>query len=245
MIETIIALIGGVLAGYIGAISASGGLISISVLVLLGLPANAAIATNRFSGLGLYAGALPKFQKAKKIDWRRVWLLIPLAVAGGLIGSNLLVAIDKELLSKVVAVLLLCMLPIVWFNKKIGSEKLTVSKNRERIGYLVYFLMMIYGGFFGGGVGIFLIYALIYFFGMTYTEAIATYFFPWFILTLTVLVVFVSHDLVVYKLGIPMAIGMYAGGSIGAKHALKNGDEWIRIILAVMIIATCIKLLFF
>lgn len=238
------ALIGGALAGYIGAISASGGLISISVLLFLGLPANTAIATNRFSGLGLYAGALPKFQKAKKIDWNRVWRLIPLAIVGGLIGSSLLVVIDKELLSKVIAILLLCMLPVVWFNKKIGSEKLDVSKNRERIGYLAYFLMMIYGGFFGGGVGIFLIYTLIYFFGMTYTEAIATYFFPWLILTLTVLVVFVSHDLVVYKLGIPMAVGMYLGGQLGAKHALKNGDEWVRIILAIMIIASSIKLLF-
>ena len=61
MIQMFIALIGGALAGYIGAISASGGLISISVLIFLGLPANAAIATNRFSGLGLYAGALPRF----------------------------------------------------------------------------------------------------------------------------------------------------------------------------------------
>lgn len=238
-----IALLGGALAGYIGAISASGGLISISILIFLGLPTNAAIATNRFSGLGLYAGALPKFQKAKKIAWNKVWRLIPLAIAGGLIGSNLLVAIDKELLSKVIAILLLCMLPVVLFNKKIGTAKLKTSKAKEQVGYLVYFFMMIYGGFFGGGVGIFLIYTLIYFFGMTYTEAIATYFFPWFILTLTVLVVFVSHDLVVYRLGIPMAFGMYLGGLIGAKHALKNGDEWVRIILAIMIIASSIKLL--
>lgn len=237
------AFLGGILAGYIGAVSASGGLVSISVLVFLGLPVNSAIATNRFSGLGLYAGVLPKFQKAKKIAWGRVRWFIPLAVAGGLIGSNLLLVIDKNILSKVIGILLLCMVPVVLLSKKTGVHNKKTSQLQNQLGYFMYFLMMIYGGFFGGGVGIFLIYTLIYFFGMTYSEAIATYFFPWFILTITVLAVFLFNGLVVYRLGVPMGAGMYIGGLIGAKHVLRKGDGWVRVILVVMIVASATKLL--
>ena len=60
----------GVAAAVIGAMVGGGSLLSIPVLILLGLPPDVAIATDRFAGLGAAVTAAYKFWKAKRIVWK-------------------------------------------------------------------------------------------------------------------------------------------------------------------------------
>jgi len=53
-------------SGFIGSMVGSGGLISIPLLIIFGLPAPVAIATDRMGTIGLSLGAVPKYWKAKK-----------------------------------------------------------------------------------------------------------------------------------------------------------------------------------
>ncbi|MCA9330382.1 sulfite exporter TauE/SafE family protein [Candidatus Saccharibacteria bacterium] len=153
LIKVIFSFVGGIGAGYIGAITSGGGLLSIPLLLFLGQSPSQAIATNRLGSFGLSLATIAKYHKAGKINWRKAWLLTPIAMLGGYIGAHILISINTRVLSLVVASLLLFILPFVIFNKTTGIESVQVSKKREFLGYISFFVIMIYGGFFGGGSG--------------------------------------------------------------------------------------------
>lgn len=240
-----ISLLAGVAAGFVAAVTAGAGVISIPALIFLGLSPDKAIATNTLSIFGVLASALPRFSRAKEVRWDTGLKLIPLAVIGGYIGSKALVHTNANALYTVVGILLLLLVPIILFNGDRGVEGFKASRGRIALGGLVFFAVMIYGGFFGAAAGIFARYALVFFFGMTYIESSATSLFTSSFLSLTALAVFVAHGLVNWELGLPMTAGMYVGGAIGAKMALEKGNAWVRIIFVVVIAASAVKLLFF
>ncbi len=241
----IISFVAGVGAGFIGAITGGGGLLSIPALLFLGLPVDAAIGTNRFAAFGVIGAAVPQYYKAKKIRWHTAAKLVPIAMLGGFIGSKALVHINTNALSVVVGILLLLMIPVVLLSSDKGIKDIATGEKKTLVGYALFFLTMIYGGFFGGGAAMFAIYILVYFLGMTYIEANATDFISWTFLSATALVVFLVHGLVNFELGIPLLIGMYIGGAWGARAALEKGNAWVRVIFVVVVLASSIKLLFF
>lgn len=243
--QTIIALIAGVAAGFVGAATGGAGVLSIPALIFLGLPTNQAIATNALATLGMVASALPRYYQAKQVRLRTGIKLIPLAIVGGFLGSKALVRLDVDALTVVVGILLLLLIPVVLLNPDKGIKTFRAGKDRVVLGYVVYFLIMVYGGFLGAGAGIFAMYALIFFLGMTYIQGKATISIPTFFLAGTAFLVFVAHGLVNWKLGIPMTVGMFIGGAVGAKVALEKGNSWVRIIFVVVTLGSAIKLLFF
>ncbi|HVX48042.1 MAG TPA: sulfite exporter TauE/SafE family protein [Candidatus Saccharimonadales bacterium] len=243
--QTIIAAIAGVAAGFIGAVTGGGGLLSIPVLLFLGLPVDVAIGTNRFSAFGLIAAAVPEYYRAKKIRWGVAFKLVPLAMLGGLIGSKALVHINTDTLSVIVGVLLLLMIPVVFMNHNKGMKNVKTGERKTLAGYSLFFLIMIYGGFFGGGAAMFAIYTLIYFLGFTYIQANATDFIAWSFLSAVALAVFLFSGLVNFQLGIPLMIGMYIGGALGARVALEKGNAWVRVLFILVLTASAVKLLFF
>jgi uncharacterized membrane protein YfcA len=243
--QIIIAALAGVAAGFIGAVTGGGGLLSIPVLLFLGLPVDVAIGTNRFSVFGLIAAAVPEYYRAKKIRWRVALKLTPLAIVGGVIGAKALTHMNTDILSIIVGILLFLMIPVVLLNHNKGIKNIKTGERKTLAGYSLFFLIMIYGGFFGGGAAMFAIYTLIYFLGMTYIQANATDFIAWSFLSAAALIVFLLNGLVNFELGIPLMLGMYAGGTIGAKTALQKGDAWVRILFIAVLAASAIKLLFF
>lgn len=245
VLHIVLSLLAGIGAGFLGAVTGGGGLLSIPALIFIGLPVDVAIATNRFSAFGIMMAALPRYYVAKKIDWKIAAKLVPIAILGGFVGSKTLTHINTQLLSVLVGVLLLLMIPVVLLNSNMGLKQASKGKKMTVLGHAVFFLVMIYGGFFGGGVGMFAIYTLIYFLGITYIEANATNFVPWTFLSVTALLIFLLHGLVNFELGIPMMVGMYIGGALGAKTILKRGNAWARVIFVAMAAASSIKLLFF
>ncbi len=243
--QTIIALLAGVAAGFVGAVTGGAGILSIPALIFLGLPTNQAIATNALATLGMVVSALPSYYKAHQVRVRTGIQLIPLAVVGGFIGSKALVRVDADALTVVVGILLLLLIPVVLLNGDKGLKTFRAGKDRVALGYILYFLVMVYGGFFGAGAGIFAMYTLIFFLGMTYIQGKATISVPSFFLAGTAFLVFAAHGLVSWKLGLPMTVGMFIGGAIGAKVALEKGNAWVRIIFVIVTLASSIKLLFF
>lgn len=241
----LISLLAGIVAGFMAAVTGGAGILSIPVLIFLGLPANNAIATNALSTIGVIVSSLPQYYRAKKVRMATGLKLIPLAVIGGYLGSKALVHTNADALEKLVGILLFLMIPIIYINPEKGLIFVKESKRKVASGYLVYFAVMIYAGFLGAGAGAFAMYALIFFFGMTYLQAKATISVPGFFLTITTLSVFLFHGLVDFKLGIPMLIGTYIGGAWGARTALEKGDKWVRLLFVAVVILSAIKLLLF
>jgi uncharacterized protein len=137
------------------------------------------------------------------------------------------------------------MLPIIWYRKDAGTINVSRSRRRKIVGMAVLLLVMLYSTMFGAGGGVFLLYALVYFYGMTVIEATATGFAITLVATSVALVVYIGGGAVDWTLGVPSTIGAIIGGYLGANWAVNNGVYWVKVILSCVMIAAGTKLTFF
>ncbi len=234
----------GVAASIIGSMVGGGGLLSIPFLIFLGLPPQVAIATDRFGSLGTLT-TLITFWKAKKIVWKYVPIFAFLSLIGSLIGANILLNIDPNILQYIVGILLLILLPVIFFKRDIGVERRSINTTKMVIGCVLYLLIQILTGFFGGGTGTMIFYTLMLCFGLTIIEANATQTIPVFILYISSLIIFAMNGIIDYRIGIVLMAGMATGGYIGAHIALKKGNAWVKHLFFVLVIVMGVKLLLF
>lgn len=235
----------GVLASVIGTMVGGGSLLSIPFLIFLGLPPQVAIATDRFAGLGAAATAFYEFKAAGKIVWRLVPVLAVASLVGSLIGAGALVNVDPESLTPVVGLLVLVLLPVLFLTPGAGVDSRVVSRRRERAGLALYFLIQVLAGFFGAGTGTLIFYTLMGFFGLTIIQAAATQVLPFFVLTISSLIVFAAHGIIDYRTGLVLMAGTAVGGTLGARIAIRSGDVRVRRLFALVVVISGARLLFF
>lgn len=245
MTTSLLVLFTGIAAGFFDSTTGAGGLISVPALVFLGLPPQVAIATDRFGTIGQSLTAMFKFWQAKKIIWKYVPVLTITSLLGSVIGANILLNTDPKILPRVIGFLLIILLPLIFLKPNVGIQRMGVSKSKEIFGLLIYFFIMIFGGFFGQGTGPLIFYTLTYFLGLTMIEVLGTGIIPWFMLSLSSLIIFALSGIIDYSNGIFLIIGMAVGGYIGAHVALKKGDLWVKHLFVLFVTISSIKLLFF
>ena len=108
----------GIVAGFINTLAGSGSAISLWALNLLSLPLEIANGTNRVAILLQTFTATRLFHKQGKIEWNRaVWLIVP-AVAGSILGASLAVSLDREILKRVIGVVMLMVLFLLFIKPK-------------------------------------------------------------------------------------------------------------------------------
>ncbi len=235
----------GIATGFGDSTVGSGGLLSIPLLILLGLPPQIAIAIDRLGSVGQTLAALLVFWRAKKIRWNYILVFTVLSLFGSYIGATILLSFDPKLLEKTIGLFLLFVLPFLFLQSSIGIKQRSVSILKKGIGYIVYFFIMVYNGFFGTGSGPFATFTALYFFGFTIIEANATSIIPWFVLSLSSLVIFARGGIVDYQKGIILLVGMTIGGYLGAHVAVAKGDAWIKRLFILVVVISGVKLLFF
>jgi hypothetical protein len=164
-IDAALLLTAGSMAGAMNALAGGGSFVTFPALLLAGLPS---VAANASSTVALVPGALASVYayttgkyRQPFIDIGNVRLLLVLAVsaAGGLLGAVLLVSTPVATFDKVIPWLLL----LSTFTFTFGRSTGTWLRQRMRIGPAtllpVQFLLGIYGGYFGGAVGLMMLAA--------------------------------------------------------------------------------------
>lgn len=232
----------GVFASFIGAMVGSAGLITIPFLLFLGLPPHVAIATHKVGAVGLKIGAIIKFRKTNFIQWKYFLPFTLISVIAALIGAQLLIWIDKKLLSDIVIVLLLLVLPLVFLKKDIGVVQNATSVTKKVSGYILYFFTQVFGAFFGGGAATIAIFVLMSLFGLTIIEASATAMLPSLILNTIAIVIFAINGMIEYDLGLALFGGMMLGGWLGARVAVKRGNAWVKVVFVGVVLVLILKL---
>ena len=114
----------------VGTLVGGTSLVTIPSLMILGLPSNVAIATNRLGILGLNIAGWYKFHNLNLVNYQ---IGIPnglACLAGSLIGAILLVEIDLILLRTIIRALMLIVLPAVIFSKISGLNPMIVLHQR-------------------------------------------------------------------------------------------------------------------
>jgi len=246
-LKTVLILGAGVAAGFINVLAGGGSLITMPVLIFLGLPAATANGTNRIAILSQNIFAVSNFKKKGYFYWKTGLLLAIPAVIGSIIGSSIAVDISGELFEKILSIVMLAVLVLILFSNIKKKANMMKNEKPQNIPYLIigFFFVGLYGGFIQGGVG-FIIIAVLSIIGqitLLKTNTIKVLIIG--IYMIPSLIIFYINGNLNFVYGLLLAVGNSAGAWMGSNFAVNKGDKWIRIILAVAIVAMSVKLFFF
>jgi uncharacterized membrane protein YfcA len=241
-VETLVLLAAAALfAGTVDAIAGGGGLVTVPALMAAGLTADVAIATNKGQSVWGSLAAAIAFWRAGRVDRRLAAFALPLAFAGAVIGSRLVLAVDKQALRPVVIAMLVGAAVVLAVKPPTGGE---TGARRPGIAALLAFVLGVYDGFFGPGVGTFLIVGFVAWCGRGLVEASADAKVVNVASNAGALVTFVLGDVIVWEVALAMAVAQLCGGMLGARLAMRGGARVVRIVVLVVSGALVVKLAF-
>ena len=211
-----------VLAGTINALAGGGGLITFPLLMLVVTPVTAD-ATSAVALFFAYPTAVwrTRSQLEGVLSRRWLWLLLIPNVLGGLIGALLLSRTDNRNFIQLVpwlvlvATVIIVLRPILVRRDESGSVHPDITLALWPVAIAGIFLVALYGGYFGSGIGILMIGALSFISRGDIRHVVALK----NVLTLCMrgvaVLVLVLQGNVSWKYGAPMAVGGLIGGYIG------------------------------
>jgi uncharacterized membrane protein YfcA len=207
----------GILGGVMNALAGGGTFATLPALIALGLPANTANATSNVALLpGAATSAWAFRDELEPIGGVGLRILSAITFVGGLAGSLLLAATPTHVFDLVIPWLLLFAFAVIAFGKR-GADAL---RRRIAIGRRTLIVAQcclgIYGGYFGGGVGLMTtaVYGLLA--GVSPRALFAPRTLMLAIANAAAAIVFIAVGLVAWAACLPMLVGAIFGGWIGA-----------------------------
>jgi len=243
-IEITLLIVSGVFVGFINTLAGGGSIISLSLLMFFGLPANIANGTNRIGILMQTLTSVGSFRKQEMLDLRKgLWLAIP-ALIGSIIGAWIAVDIDKKIIEKAIAFVMILMLFFLLYKPQrwLKGDASLMAKPTGVWQILIFFLIGIYGGFIQLGVGYFLLAGLVFSTGYDLVKANALKNLIVLMYAPFTLVVFIINDQVEWLYGLLIAAGSVIGAYIASRMAVKKGANFVRWIVIIVIIITALQL---
>jgi uncharacterized protein len=148
-------VLAGLLAGTMNAVAGGGSFVSFPVLVLAGLPP---VAANATSTVALFPGTMASTW-AYRDDLRGIAgislkVLLPISVTGGLVGATLLLVTPNGVFDAVIPWLLLLATLTFAGGRRLGDWLRRYLRIGRSAFLVIQFILSIYGGYFGGAVGL-------------------------------------------------------------------------------------------
>ena len=175
-IEVLVLIVAGIVVGFINTLSGGGSVISLSLLIILGLPANIANGTNRISIFFLTFSSVGSFTRQKMFDsWKPLILAIP-ATIGAVLGAFLAVDVNKNVIEIAMSVAMVVMVFFLFYkpDKWMKEKPELLSRKLKWWQLLIFFVVGVYGGFIQVGIGYFLLMSLMLGVGYDLVKANAT-----------------------------------------------------------------------
>ena len=229
----------------IGVVTGSNSLITVPVMFQFGIEPKVAVATNMFGLTFMSIGATIPFFKQGVFDHKTLTPLVILTLIGSAIGAILVGLITNQSIKLIVSVSMIAVAIFTLFRRNAGLEKVeNVSKNATILVFALTFLLGIYGGLFSGGYVTMLTAVYVAFFGMTFTEAVASTKLINVFSSLIASAVFAWQNLIDYKLGLILAVTMFIGAYIGAHTVTKLNDLWLKRIFLSTVLILAVKTIY-
>lgn len=233
----------GLVVGFINTLAGGGTIISLSLLMFLGLPADVANGTNRVAITLQNLSSVTGFRQKHVLDWRKgLYLGIPV-ILGSIAGALIAIEVDKQFIEKAFGVVMIIMLfmiirnPAKWLK---GQENL-INKPLNWKQYLIFFSIGLYGGFIHVGVGYFLLAAIVLGIGYDLVHANAIKVLIVLMYVPFTLLVFVFSNKVNWEYGLIHSIGNIVGAWIGTRFAVSRGVNAVRWIMIVVILMSILQ----
>ena len=233
-----ILVLAGFFVGVINTIAGSGTVITYSLFMAMGMPANISNGTIRVGVILQTLAATINYKKKGFLDFNKgIKIAIPIAI-GSIAGAQLAASIDTKIFEKLLAVIMLLMIFFLFANPTRWTEGIK-EKIEAKLTWkemLIFFAIGLYGGFTHIGVGIFLLSALVLKAGYDLLRANAIKVLTVLIYSPFALLIFVINHQVDYRIGLISAVGNIIGGIVGAKLSVSWGANFIRWFLVIIIV---------
>jgi uncharacterized membrane protein YfcA len=241
-IESILFLFfAGTLGGALNSVAGGGSFIAFPALLFTGVPPIPANATNTIALWTAAAASGGAYRKRLDVPRRVMIPLLAASLVGGLLGALLLLKTPAQTFMRVLPWLTLGATLLFAFGKKLAGSRRSVIENDHEASTaalagttLFQFGVAIYGGYFGGGMGIVML-AMLAVLGMTDIHAMnALKSVLGFVINGVAVVTFIVAGAVYWKHGLVMIAGGIVGGYLGAHYALKMPQSWIRMFVVLV-----------
>jgi uncharacterized protein len=231
--EAIFLFFAAAVGGGINAVAGGGSFVAFPALLFTGVPPVPANATNT---LALWIGTTASggaYRKRLKISRRVMVPLIVTSVVGGIAGAILLIKTPAQTFLHVLPWLMLAATLLFAFGKhvtgKISAGIEADASNKAVVGASIFELIVsVYGGYFGGGIGIMNL-AMFAAMGMTdIHEMNALKVLLGAVINGVAAVMFIALGAILWPQAIVMTVGAVVGGYASAHYAQKLPQSWIR-----------------
>ncbi|MBV9128026.1 MAG: sulfite exporter TauE/SafE family protein [Verrucomicrobia bacterium] len=235
-------VLAGFVAGVMNAVAGGGSFATFPALVYTGVPS---IIANASSTVALFPGAFASAWGYRD-DFRRFEtvsfpVLLSVSLLGGLVGALLLLFTPQSSFDHVIPWLLLLATIIFAFGPRLAPLLQRVLRIGPRSLLCAQFIVAIYGGYFGGAVGLMML-ALWAIFGLHDLRALnATRVVLVGSLNAVAVVCFVLAGKIWWTQTGLMLVAAVAGGYLGARVARKLNPQYLRVaITALNILVTTV-----
>jgi uncharacterized membrane protein YfcA len=223
----------GALGGALNSVAGGGSFIAFPALLFTGVPPIPANATNTIALWTAAAASGGAYRNRLDVPRRVMIPLLTASLLGGLVGAFLLLKTPAHTFMRVLPWLTLGATLLFAFGKKLARGRKSVIEHDATgtalaAATLFQLGVAVYGGYFGGGMGIVML-AMLAALGMTDIHAMnALKSVMGFVINGVAVVTFILWRAVYWKEGIVMISGGILGGYLGAHYALKVPQVWIR-----------------
>ncbi len=229
----------------IGVVTGSNSLITVPVMFQFGIDPKIAVATNMFGLTFMNIGATIPFLRGGTIDRKTVTPLVLITLVASAIGAVLLIFITPQNIKLLVSIAMITVAIFTLVKRNAGIAAAAEISNRARLlTYVLTFALGIYGGLYSGGYMTMLTAVYVAFFGMTFTESVASTKLINVFSSLIASVIFMWQGLIDYRLGAILAVTMFIGAYIGAYTVTKLSDVWLKRIFLATVLGLAIKTIF-
>jgi uncharacterized protein len=243
-VDFLLAGLAAVAAGLVNALAGGGTLITFPTLTALGVSAVVANVTNTVALCPGYIGGIMGQWNDLRGQMKRLWLVAPAGIIGGLIGGYLLIHTSEKLFQSIVpflillaSVLLAIQDPVrAWLVKRASEKKSTT--NQQWLVSLPIGIAAIYGGYFGAGLSVIILSVLGLTMDDTLTRLNALKQAVSFSVNFAAAIFFLFSGKVIWPVALVMAIGALIGGNLGGRLAgrVKPATlRWIVVTIGVVV----------
>ena len=236
-------------AGMVNALAGGGTLITFPMLTAVGVPSVAANVTNTVALCPGYLGATMAQANDLRGQKRRLWLLVPASVLGGIVGGILLLNTGERVFRALVPFLILLASVLLavqdplraWLVRRGGQTG--ASAARQAGTALPVGAAAIYGGYFGAGLSVIVLAVLGLVLDDSLTRLNALKQAISFSVNTAAAIFFLFSGQVVWSAAAVMAVGALIGGALGGRLAGRIRPIVLRRI--VVVVGVIVSIIYF
>lgn len=238
----VLLFLAGIWAGTQNAIAGGGSFVTLPALIIAGLDARAA---NITSTIALFPGQVATGIAGRKLaagaERLSLKALIAISLVGGVIGALLLLATPASFFARLVPWLVLFATAVFAWGNFVRKPRQDAPALSPWAAGGSQFLIAIYGGYFGGGIG-FLMLAALTIAGLSVRNAAASKNVLAGVMNASAVVIFLFSKDVRWLQAVVLGAGAVGGGLLGASLLKHISESWLKIGVVILGVALTIGL---